>query len=311
MKRTVFSDSITVFFALLFLYTGLIKLMEIQTFRQQLSASPFLGPLSSIVTWILPIGEILLSIALLIPKWRLKGLYATFVVMAIFTSYVCVISLSGNKASCNCGGIIEDLTMKQHILFNSSCLILSAIGILIVRRQQPTVQFQWLTASSSAGLLIVVGWLLITAFRAPAVRITGLEGRTLPDINLQLPDSITYFNTAEIPVGKPFIVIAFDPWCKHCQELTTDIVDHIQEFKDTHIYYISPFDFNKMGIFYRYFELKKFSNVIFGRDTANVFLPYFQSSLIPFVAIFDSKKRLQTVIGGQMNAAQIARLVQN
>ncbi|HLZ88874.1 MAG TPA: MauE/DoxX family redox-associated membrane protein, partial [Puia sp.] len=77
MKRSFLADSISFFFIFLFLYTGVLKLTEIQTFRQQLSSSPIMASLAGVITWALPIGEILLAIALFIPRWRLKALYVT------------------------------------------------------------------------------------------------------------------------------------------------------------------------------------------------------------------------------------------
>src|ERR1700747_255939 len=118
MKKSILVDIITYFFVLLFLYTGVAKLLEVQTFKEQMASSPLLGSMSGIITWALPIGEILLAIALFIPAFRLKALYVTFVLMALFTIYVVAILFMDNEISCSCGGIVEELTPKQHIIFN-------------------------------------------------------------------------------------------------------------------------------------------------------------------------------------------------
>src|SRR5580698_6336532 len=149
MKRTILADVITYFFIILFLYTGVAKLTEIHEFKEQLSSSPFLGSLAGIITWALPIGEILLAIALFIPALRLKALYVTLGVMSLFTVYVSVLFFGTDHLSCSCGGIVEELTPKQHIIFNSACVILSFLGILAVQKQAPTKGFQWLTGGSA------------------------------------------------------------------------------------------------------------------------------------------------------------------
>src|ERR1700760_4994580 len=138
MKHTILTDIVTYFFIFLFLYTGGIKLTEINTFKQQLSSSPLMSSLAGITAWALPIGEILLAIALFIPRTRLKALYVTAGLMTIFTGYVTILLFIDDEISCSCGGIISELAPKQHIIFNSSCVILSIIGILALRRQQPT-----------------------------------------------------------------------------------------------------------------------------------------------------------------------------
>lgn len=306
MKRTILLDCITYFFILLFLYTGAAKLMQVHLFKEQLTSSPFLGSLASIITWALPIGEILLAIVLFIPPWRLKGLYFTFAIMAIFTSYVLLLLFIDDQLSCSCGGIIEELSPKQHVLFNSACLILSLVGILVGRRQQPSNQFKWLTATSAACLFLLVGWTLFTAFSAPAVEKTGMEGRLLPSFNLLLIDSTTHLNTADIPSGRPFIVVGFAPDCTHCQAETQDIVKHIQQFKDTRIYFVTPYPFYQMREFYQYFKLSKYPNVIMGRDTSNFFFPYFKTRITPYTVIFDAKKRLKKVMPGRAFADGLA-----
>jgi hypothetical protein len=229
MKKALLIDIISYFFILLFLYTGVAKLMEIHQFKEQLVSSPLVGSMAGIVTWALPIGELILAVALFIPAFRMKALYATLVLMTLFTVYVIVILLMDNQLSCSCGGIIEELSLKQHVLFNSACVILSAVAITVARRQEPAMRVKWLTSTSVICLLLFIGWTLFTAFTAPITAKTGMEGRLLPSIDMLLPDSVTHFNTAGIPNGKPFVVIGFQPWCTHCQAETQDIIQHIQQ----------------------------------------------------------------------------------
>lgn len=310
MKRTLLADLATFFFIILFAYSGAAKLTEINTFRQQLASSPFMGSIAGFVTWGLPIGELLLAIALFLPKFRLRALYVTLVLMTIFTGYVITILLIDDQLTCSCGGIIEDLTPKQHILFNSACVILSLLAILVFRRQHPTLLFRWLTGSSTLALLAIIGWSLCSAFTAPLVVKTGLEGRILPSFDLQLTDSVTYLNTQGIPTGKAFIVIGFATWCAHCQALTYDIAQHIGEFKDTRIYYVTHDGYTGMKAFYDFYKLGKCPGIIMGRDTANFFFPYFNAKQTPLIAIFDAKKRLKKVVGTN-NAIQLAQIVDN
>jgi thiol-disulfide isomerase/thioredoxin len=309
MKKIILVDIITYFFILLFIYTGIAKLAEVHLFKEQLVSSPFLGSLAGIITWGLPIGEILLAIALFIPALRLKALYVTLGLMALFTIYVVAILFMDDQLSCSCGGIIEELSPKQHILFNTACVILSAVAIAVTRRQQPTIRFTRLTGTSALGLFLLVGWTLFTAFSAPKTIKTGMEGRLLPSFDLLLPDSVTHFNTADIPTGQPFIVIGFSPWCTHCQGETVDIIKNMGRLRNTHIYYMTAYPFGEMKIFYNYFKLAKYPNITMGRDGKNYFLPYFKAGGVPYIAIFDSKKRLKQVLSGQIEAEKMAQLV--
>jgi Methylamine utilisation protein MauE len=308
MKKAVLVDIITYFFIVLFLYTGVAKLMEVHFFKEQLVSSPFLGSVAGLITWVLPIGELLLAIALFITPLRLKALYATLALMSLFTVYVIVIFFMDNHLSCSCGGIIEELSPKEHMLFNSACVILAMIAIAIERSREPSTRFKWITGTSSLCLFLLVGWTLFTAFSVPPTPKTGMEGRLLPSFDLLLADSLTHLNTADIPTGQPFIVIGFSPWCIHCQAETRNIIKHIQQFKNTRIYYVTDYPFGDMKTFYTYFKMARYPNITMGHDVKGYFFSYFKASSIPYAAVFDAKKRLRQVVTGEADAGNLAKL---
>jgi len=309
MRQSILPDIIACFFILLFTYTGVVKLMEIHLFKEQLVSSPFFGALSSIIAWSLPITELLLAVALIIPFFRLKALYASLGLVSIFTLYVIIIFFIDKELACSCGGIIEQLTPRQHILFNGACVALALLAIKITHRQQHTRRFNWVVNSTVLSLFLLVGWSLFTAFSTPVTLKTGLEGRLLPSFSLLLVDSITKLNTGDITEGSPFVVIGFSPFCKHCQAETRDIIAHIKELKKTRIYYVTPSPFAEIKAFYHHFKLAQYPNITIGRDTANFFMPYFKVTGVPYTMVFDSKKRLRQVLLTEANIDKLVRLV--
>lgn len=294
MKRTLSADIIVFFFIFLFVYTGVTKLFDIQTIKEQLVSAPLVpSAFAGILAWTLPIVELFVAFVLMIPAWRLKGLYLTLLLMSFFTVYVIIVLSIDSELSCSCGGIIEELSPEQHVIFNLACVILGLLAILVLRKKQPTIRFRWLTGTSSLALLLIDGWILGSAFTAPIVFKTGMEGRSLPSFDVQLVDSVTRLNTANIPKGKPFIIIGFSPWCKHCQEETRDIITHIRDFKNCRIYFFTPMPFADMRTYYRYFKLSRYPNIIMGRDINNTFFPYFKAWGTPYTAVFDQQKKVE------------------
>jgi hypothetical protein len=283
--------------------------MEVNLFKEEMTSSPLLGPFASALTWVLPIGEILLVIVLFIPAWRLKGLYISGILMTLFTVYVALILFMDNHLSCSCGGIIEELSPKQHLLFNSACVILSLVGIMVARKQQPTPRFKWTTVTSTLILFLLVGWTLFTAFSRPATIKSGMEGRLLPSFELLLPDSSTHLNTADIPVGKPLVFIGFSPICTHCMQETKEIISHIDQLKETQIYFVTTFPFKDMKVYYQYFKMAKYANITMGNDLKDYFLPYFKASGVPYTVVFDSKKRLKQVMSDRFDADELVKAV--
>lgn len=134
MKKTVFLEIIIVLYVILFLYTGISKLIDYPVFKEQIATSPLLVPVSKIIAISLPWIEFLVVMLLIIPRWRLKGLYSAFLLMSLFTIYIIGILLFNKELPCSCGGVISELSWGQHIVFNAAFIMLAAIGARIERQ---------------------------------------------------------------------------------------------------------------------------------------------------------------------------------
>jgi hypothetical protein len=293
MKRTVLVDVVVYFFVLLFLYTGLEKLLEPKSF--------------GLVAWTLSLLEIGVAVMLFIPVTRLKGLFASLILMILFTLYLMGILYIDDHLSCNCGGIIENLSPRQHLIFNTATIVLAVIAILNTGKMQSSSSFRWISAGGMGVLFASLGWVILVAARTPVKIKTGLEGRPIPDFTILLADSTTHLNTRDIPTGKPFIMTGFSPYCRHCQQEMGDIIRHIRQFGDTTIYFVTPYSFSDLKKFYVAFQLVRYPTIVTGVDAKNVFLGYFGAPYIPYTAIYDKKKRLKEVIPGQTTAALLSR----
>lgn len=135
MKKKLLIEIIASLLVILFLYTGLNKLFEHTTFRYQLSISPWplLASLSGIVSWALPIGEVLLAAMFLITAFRMTAFIASAILFATFLAYLGILLSSGTNLPCTCGGIISSMSWNAHLWFNTACLSLCIAGIFLVR----------------------------------------------------------------------------------------------------------------------------------------------------------------------------------
>jgi len=129
MKRTTIIEIITLLTLSLFLYAGIAKIMDYTLFREQLAESPVLKPFAGFIAMALPIVEFALVVLLLVPRWRLKGLYSSLILLSIFTVYIAVMMLTSDHLPCSCGGLLEELSWKGHIFFNGGFILLNAIAI--------------------------------------------------------------------------------------------------------------------------------------------------------------------------------------
>lgn len=138
MKTNAFNiiiEAITAILLLLWIYTGLTKLIHYDKFSFEAGRSPFLQHIAPVVAITVPITELIIAALLIFKRTRVTGLYASLFLMTLFTGYVYIMLHYAYDLPCSCGGIIELLTWEQHLLVNAMVTILTAIAILLQNRQ--------------------------------------------------------------------------------------------------------------------------------------------------------------------------------
>lgn len=134
MKRKWILRVIVVIFSVLFLYTGISKLQTYDLFVEQIAESAVLSPFAGWVSWMLPLAEFVAALLLLLPRYRLTGFYASFILMILFTGYIIAIFLFSKDMPCSCGGIIEELSWGEHLVLNFTLTGLAWWGIRLQKR---------------------------------------------------------------------------------------------------------------------------------------------------------------------------------
>ncbi|MDY7394314.1 hypothetical protein UMM65_03615 [Aureibaculum sp. 2210JD6-5] len=124
--------------AMLFIYAAVSKILEYQDFKVQIGKSPMLTDFRNWLVWFIPTLEIIISLMLLIPKYRLFGLYAYFSLMTMFTTYIILIMNFSEFIPCSCGGILEDLGWGEHLVFNLFFILINLVAIVIGTSQSKT-----------------------------------------------------------------------------------------------------------------------------------------------------------------------------
>ena len=152
MKRSIAVEIISLLFTLLFLYTGISKLSDYNVFKEQIALSPLPESLAPRIAWGLPRIELLLALLLFIPRWRLKALYASLSLMLLFTGYIIATAHNKEDILCNCGGILEQMSFTEHIIFNSIFLLLAVFGILLEKQLKKQKILTWKTLEKTANL---------------------------------------------------------------------------------------------------------------------------------------------------------------
>ncbi len=113
------------------------KLLNFEVFRSGILRQPFADNLGYILSYMLPVLEVLTVVVVLLPKLRFYGFLLSTVLMTAFTAYIGM-ALAGawEKLPCGCGSVISSMSWKQHFFFNLFFLVISGYGLYITNIQR-------------------------------------------------------------------------------------------------------------------------------------------------------------------------------
>lgn len=134
LKRTTIVEAIAALYILLFVYTGINKIIAIDTLKYILKDYPLIGIYPTLIAWGLPVIELMVSVLLFIPKTRKVGLYSSLFLMIGFTSYLIYMLTFTTQLPCTCGGMLKELSWGQHLIFNIFFITLGVLGIRLYKR---------------------------------------------------------------------------------------------------------------------------------------------------------------------------------
>lgn len=147
-RNTIVVEAITFLYVILFLYTAINKLSDYTVFREQIAMSPILEPIAPYIARLLPIYELLITALLIVPRWRIKGLYASLMTMIFFTLYIILILTFNKNIPCSCGGFLEQLSWTEHIIFNVFFIALAIVALKFKSRLSKESKLDWLSVGN-------------------------------------------------------------------------------------------------------------------------------------------------------------------
>jgi len=124
---------------------------------------------------------------------------------------------------------------------------------------------------------------------------------------MRLMDSVTIFNTYNIPEGKPIALFFFDPECSHCQAVTKELLKEMDKIKDIQFYMITPVhSMSALRKFYDDYHLADYKNIkLAGRDYEFFFGSFYGIKYVPDLALYDAHKNLIKLFEGAISAKEL------
>lgn len=130
MKKKDLQWTICLLLAMVFIDSGIGKLLEFQRFQAELSKSPFVHEFAGLLAFGLPPAELCLTAALLSARTRLMALYASLFLMASFTFYIWLMMTKAWYLPCACMGLLDaNLGWGAHLAVNITLTLLTLTAI--------------------------------------------------------------------------------------------------------------------------------------------------------------------------------------
>ena len=114
---------------ILWFYAALTKVVDYNNFVATLSRSPLIDQFANTIGWTLLTVEFGIVLLLFFPKLQALGLYASALLLIVFTGYILYMLSYVPHLPCSCGGIIQQLSWKQHLIFNVAFILITIFGI--------------------------------------------------------------------------------------------------------------------------------------------------------------------------------------
>jgi len=131
MRKVIIINIISGLYILLFTYAAISKITDYHKFKIQLSQSPLLTSFATKVAWSVPMVEIAIVVLFVTEKLRRPALFISIGLMSMFTSYIIFITNYSTYIPCSCGGVLQNMSWNQHLVFNLLFLIMGIAALLI------------------------------------------------------------------------------------------------------------------------------------------------------------------------------------
>jgi len=130
-------ESIVYLLVALFLLTAVSKLIDLDKFTWQINNQVFDNRFTPYLVYGLPAIELMLAMLLPWPKTRLKALYGSAVLMALFTIYIGLVTFNVfDRVPCGCATAFKHLSWPQHLIMNLTITLLSFAAIYIEKMRK-------------------------------------------------------------------------------------------------------------------------------------------------------------------------------
>lgn len=138
MNRSILKSRIiliiTYLFVVLFVYGGVRKMLDVETFMLQIGETLQFKSSAAAIAWSLIILQLLAGALLLLQPTRRLGLYLSFILMTLFTLYLLLILNFSTYVPCACSGVFPGISWHTHLYVNVALTFIAFVGLILERK---------------------------------------------------------------------------------------------------------------------------------------------------------------------------------
>ncbi|MBD1366580.1 hypothetical protein IDJ77_22390 [Mucilaginibacter sp. ZT4R22] len=133
MKKETILRIISGLMAAMFSYAAAIKLSDYPKSRGEMLNQVFPVPIADVLTWLIPVIEMLLIVLLLLSATRKKATWGSLILLSAFSIYIILATNDAfSRTPCSCGGVLWDsASYLAQLIFNIVFIVLSLISLTI------------------------------------------------------------------------------------------------------------------------------------------------------------------------------------
>jgi putative oxidoreductase len=133
--KVILQEVLIAALVLLYIYTAAIRLMKLEDFKLAIGAQPLVPALKLFLIYAIPAACIGITLLLAIPWFRKIGLYASLLLLLVFTGYIILIKMNYyGRIPCSCAGVLENVEWNTHLFFNLVFILINTVAILLHRQ---------------------------------------------------------------------------------------------------------------------------------------------------------------------------------
>lgn len=131
--KKFFPETAAVLITLMLAYAGIVKLLNLEKFRQELYLSPLIpASVTGLVSVLVPAGELAICFLFFRKNTMQSAFLLTYGLMLFFSAYIIFLLNYSTYIPCSCGGILGSMNWGVHVFFNLFFVLLAAAGYFAV-----------------------------------------------------------------------------------------------------------------------------------------------------------------------------------